>query len=81
MQYALFDGMERKFLLDALEFGVQFIICVFITSGRFSHSTCGGSGGEEQAVRKRILIISIFFIAKPQTPALLRRAFFLLTDI
>ena len=22
MQYALFDGMERKFLLDALEFGV-----------------------------------------------------------
>ncbi|ECY4891925.1 DNA topoisomerase III, partial [Escherichia coli] len=22
MQYALFDGFERKFLLDALEFGV-----------------------------------------------------------
>lgn len=22
MQYALFDGLERKFLLDALEFGV-----------------------------------------------------------
>ncbi|SUH63752.1 Uncharacterised protein [Salmonella enterica subsp. enterica serovar Dublin] len=22
MQYALFDGMERSFLLDALEFGV-----------------------------------------------------------
>ncbi|MDW3538572.1 DNA topoisomerase III, partial [Escherichia coli] len=22
MQYALFDGFERKFMLDALEFGV-----------------------------------------------------------